>query len=609
MSNSSIATLHESVAREPLPGSGVLWALTFLSGIAAIVFAVWGWAVQLDPPQSDNPLLTWERVGVRSVQVLVVADIPEPADMKPGADLPLSLAQFFGAVFYVLLAGRVLFFTLGARLAGVVLRDRKGHDLVIGAGPAAIEWARLPMRRTTHMSFGFRADLGRSATIDRLGVLGKQLQRAGARHARQILVDEGDDADTWETAQAAARINRDIDVVAYIRDPWIHERLSRASPEARLRTFSYASGVARQIMLAHPPYLLARRYKAPVQHILVFGFGPVGQSIVREFLVTSLARDPAKMMVTAVDPDIEQLKSDFLGRMPGLDTFVDLDFIPGDKGIEGEAMLKKVQARNAAAEVCAIYVAIDTGSQPLSFAYILRDRAQALGIRAPIFFCAQHGAGLRPARQGAGLVGQADIDADSLQASGEGLLYDRKLSSFGSWTDALDGSGLFEDPLDGHAKAFHDGYLALNPPDAGNPLSPAQAPWERLSDEFRVANRRVAAHIRAKLDAVGFDLDGWLGSRQEPWRSHDLPPVPEMFDLSDPILIDQLADLEHRRWMIDRALNGWRYGPVRDNRARIHPDMIPTSELSEAAFEKDRSNVRKTVELLWSLVGKKRARR
>jgi phospho-N-acetylmuramoyl-pentapeptide-transferase len=29
-------------------------------------------------------------------------------------------------------------------------------------------------------------------------------------------------------------------------------------------------------MLAHPPYLLARRYKAPAQHILIFGFGAVG---------------------------------------------------------------------------------------------------------------------------------------------------------------------------------------------------------------------------------------------------------------------------------------------------------------------------------------------
>jgi len=66
---------------------------------------------------------------------------------------------------------------------------------------------------------------------------------------------------------------------------------------------SYANGVARQLMLAHPPYLLAaRRYKAPAQHILIFGFGAVGQALAKEFLITSVSNNPRPMMITAIDP-------------------------------------------------------------------------------------------------------------------------------------------------------------------------------------------------------------------------------------------------------------------------------------------------------------------
>jgi hypothetical protein len=35
------------------------------------------------------------------------------------------------------------------------------------------------------------------------------------------------------------------------------------------------------------------------------------------------------------------------------------------------------------------------------------------------------------------------------------------------------------------------------------------------------------------------------------------------------------------------SLYNWRYGPVRDNAARIHPQMLPYEELEPAQQEKD----------------------
>ena len=337
--------------------------------------------------------------------------------------------------------------------------------------------------------------LGRAATLPRAGTLKRQLSRAAAGRANRIIVDEGDDAVTWETSQGAASLYPNVDVVAHIRDPWIHEKLTRASPAARLSTFSYASGVARQVMLAHPPFLLARRYRAPAQHILIFGFGAVGQALAREFLVTSLSVNPQPMMITAVDPAIADRKAEFLGRLPGLGQDVALNFIPGDLRLHTGQTIEQLRAALSASAVCAIFVAIDNGSLPLSFGLDMRDQVRELGITAPIFICAQHGAGLSQVRQGSGFTGDGDDPDVAARATDAGVLCDLCLVSFGAWVDALDGSGLFEPRLDGHAKIFHETYLLRNPPAPGQPRAGrlrhvrlcARNGWRR---RFRQARRR-----------------------------------------------------------------------------------------------------------------------
>ena len=56
--------------------------------------------------------------------------------------------------------------------------------------------------------------------------------------------------------------------------------------------------------------------------------------------------------------------------------------------------------------------------------------------------------------------------------------------------------------------------------------------------------------------------------------------------------VERLAQAEHDAWMANRAKNGWSYGTVRDNERKLHPSMIPYSQLPEAEKEKDRRAVR-----------------
>ena len=56
--------------------------------------------------------------------------------------------------------------------------------------------------------------------------------------------------------------------------------------------------------------------------------------------------------------------------------------------------------------------------------------------------------------------------------------------------------------------------------------------------------------------------------------------------------------MEHARWWADRGLNGWQYGATRDDAQKIHPNMVPYENLSEADKQKDRDSVMEMTKIL-----------
>lgn len=80
------------------------------------------------------------------------------------------------------------------------------------------------------------------------------------------------------------------------------------------------------------------------------------------------------------------------------------------------------------------------------------------------------------------------------------------------------------------------------------------------------------------------------------------PIVPEPLDQRDPAFILQFyatvericADgyvttptAEHASWVRAYEAMGWKYGPIRDPVAKLHPDMVPFEELPRLEREKD----------------------
>jgi hypothetical protein len=129
------------------------------------------------------------------------------------------------------------------------------------------------------------------------------------------------------------------------------------------------------------------------------------------------------------------------------------------------------------------------------------------------------------------------------------------------------------------AKAIHAAYLRDNPTGTGG----ASADWDSLADTFRDANRAQARDIGRKLALIKTFV-----SRSRP---------AEGFEFRD-VELEMLAQYEHRRWMTERAADGWRLGPDRDNSLKIHPDMRPWADLSETTQDKDRRAILNIPDLL-----------
>jgi ppGpp synthetase/RelA/SpoT-type nucleotidyltranferase len=115
------------------------------------------------------------------------------------------------------------------------------------------------------------------------------------------------------------------------------------------------------------------------------------------------------------------------------------------------------------------------------------------------------------------------------------------------------------------------------------PDEPGLATWDRLRPEYRESTMRQADDIFAKLELVGLEA---VASES---------PAAFVIPGND---VELLGEIEHGRWVVERLLSGWRWGPVKDVKARTTPYLVPWAELPDATREWDRIFIRAIPETL-----------
>lgn len=66
-------------------------------------------------------------------------------------------------------------------------------------------------------------------------------------------------------------------------------------------------------------------------------------------------------------------------------------------------------------------------------------------------------------------------------------------------------------------------------------------------------------------------------------------------------LIEEMAKNVHEVWAQNRILEGWSYGPVRDDSLKQHPCLVPYEDLPESEKEYDRATSQQTLKLILKL--------
>jgi len=143
---------------------------------------------------------------------------------------------------------------------------------------------------------------------------------------------------------------------------------------------------------------------------------------------------------------------------------------------------------------------------------------------------------------------------------------------FGERKDFITREFVMKDSVNRRARMMHAIY---------SENSPSPVEWKDLSHFLRQSNIAAADHLIVKARYLLENEDMTELTEADCRRSY------ERFKEIYAEKADILQEMEHRRWLRFHLMYNWAYDPVRNNRLRRHPLMLPYDELSPAEQRKD----------------------
>jgi len=354
------------------------------------------------------------------------------------------------------------------------------------------------------------------------------------------------------------------------------EHYFEPSTHARIRVFNESELIARRLVRDHPPDAPVARTDRVV-HVLLVGLGSVGQAVMLQLARLGHYRSGRKPKVTVVDHHVKAHWKQLQEAHPTISQWLSVETEETRIEAVGEAELERWLRDEH--PVTMVYVCTKNEIANLRIARVL--------LRAM----------LEREREG----GPASSDVVALDPAGGCVLsefaqhgtHEGRFHLF-SLLNAAGGAGpsplaggLLSEVDDAIARQLHEDYCAEDDRNCarepGRAKAVANRPWSELPETYRDANRAGADHFAVKLRAVGCKLVSAGESEPATFGADEL---------------EVLARMEHDRWWADRSLDGWAYAATRDNRRKLHPNMVPFEELSEPVKQLDRDQIGNLVRIL-----------
>jgi voltage-gated potassium channel Kch len=571
----------QNVRRHPLRQlwHAARWPALVLLFAGQLALGAYGWARYFHARAVDWSL---PDVVYRSMQLFVL----EGGNVSGPVPWALQLARFTAPLVlaYTAISTLALVF-LGATERLRIRRSR--HQVVIcGLGRRGLELTRaLREHRTQVVVIELDSKNNLLAQVREAGALvltGDATDPATLRAARvdrasHLVALCGDDGTNATIALLAGRLTAErpsssLACIAHLGDPDLsallrsRELTAGTRPGFTLEFFDVYELGARILLRDFAPPALGAADRS--LHLVVVGLGRLGASLVRELARArhASAPDGKSVRIVVVDRAGEAKVATLLARHPEIATVCALEALP----IEVESASFEeggfLCGPDTHTDVDAAYVCLDNDDLGMTAALTLQRRLG--GSNTPVVVRVSRASGL------ATLLDTGAAAAENVHAF---PLLER------TCTPELVMGGTYERL----ARAIHNRYRRFTgvAHEKSGPLA-ARVPWEDLDEQYRTSSRAEAVDIGRKLRSLGFGIG--------PLTAWDAPSL-----RFSAVEVERLAELEHERWMDERAHAGWHHAPgATDPIARTSPWLVPWTELPESARDIDRDAVRAIPELL-----------
>lgn len=333
-----------------------------------------------------------------------------------------------------------------------------------------------------------------------------------------------------------------------------HRLVQNPDDGLSLNVFNVFENSARELHQEHPPdgTGLSETSEAFVQ-LIIFGFGQAGEALALHSALTGhyLNWKLKKPGVVVFDRFADKLVDDFKKRYPSYTNYCDL--IP--KSIEADSpqliheLSKFLEEKDA---LSTIVLCFDN-----------RTNNMLLGLQIDSITLKN------PSVQFQVFSRTDDNEAFTSVTS--------NIIPYGLPARVCSQSAIHGEQHDRMAKANHASFYEMRKTKPDFEKRAADVPWEKLSQEFRDSNRKAADHFGVKMRGIGCEI------------------VEEDDDRKEAVMKENelklLAELEHRRWNVERSLAGWTYSPVRNDKTRQTPYLVDWDKLEPDIQQYDRDAV------------------
>ncbi len=532
------------------------WPILLILFVTTLSLSAVGYYVVLPRSQWISPV-EW---AVRTMQMISLLSHPAPDDTWP-----LPWARLSGAAVALYAFVKIWSRIFRIEIDRFWLERMNGHVAICGMGRKGLRLAEEFRKRRAKVVLA-DVDPGKddleycrklriltvSGDATRPGVL-SQLQLGRARYIFAVCREDHSNIEIgleamacYAEKQRTQRLDCFVHLVNLPLRVLLQRRrlLRERSGNFTLRFFNVFENIARATLAEHPLNRTPAREKRP--HLVVVGLTQLGEAFVTQAAQIGHFLDLRPLRVTIVDGQASERSSEFLARQPGVAQACDLEIV---QMLTSEERFARLEFLGAGEEQVTVIFCNERDEENVSLALMLAD----------------HAAGdVKLLARVAERRGLAQLLEPALEALDGG-----RISIFGTIEEVCRWEFLSDERIDILAKAFHEMYGVRH----------EIAGWEELPEDMRQINRGAADHIAVKLREIGCRLVEQGGSTET------------AFEFT-PDEVEQLARVEHRRWSASQLLAGWKSGPERDDRKKVHPSLIPWEALSEAEKEKDREQVR-----------------